>query len=181
LLAKRAGDGNDDAFQVYMARSANPPYQSMADVLGAPEYATLIRGRRANGANGAIREGGTAAHYEYLQAREELMAQLLKVMADHQLDAIVHKTVEHQPTLIKDGVNPPYLSSKGATHLNTYLIYVPSLSVPAGFTTDSLPVGITFLGRPYSDASMVKYAYAYEQATHHRRPPETTPPVAGEP
>ena len=42
------------------------------------------------------------------QPLEELMFAVLKVMADHKLDAIVHKTVEHQPTLIKDGINPPY-------------------------------------------------------------------------
>ena len=37
------------------------------------------------------------------------------------------------------------------------------------------PTGITFLGRPYADAEMLRFAYAYEQATRHRRPP-TTPP-----
>ena len=36
------------------------------------------------------------------------MINLMKVMADNRLDAIVHKSVEHQPTLIKDGMNPPY-------------------------------------------------------------------------
>ena len=86
-------------------------------------------------------------HYEYLKAREELMTNLLKVMADHRLDAIVHKAVEHQPTLIKDGVNPPYVDQKGAPHINTFLVFVPSVVVPAGFTRDNLPAGIT-LSRP---------------------------------
>ncbi len=93
-------------------------------------------------------------------------------MADHRLDAIVHKAVEHQPTLIKDGINPPYVDQKGVPHLNTFLIYVPSIVVPAGFTDDGLPAGITFLGRPYDDAAMVRLAYAYERATLHRRAPE---------
>ncbi len=93
----------------------------------------------------------------------------------HRLDAIVHKAVEHQPTLIKDGVNPPYVDQKGAPHINTFLIFVPSIVVPAGFTTDNLPAGITFLGRPYDDARMIRLAYAYEQATKHRRAPAATP------
>jgi Asp-tRNA(Asn)/Glu-tRNA(Gln) amidotransferase A subunit family amidase len=38
-----------------------------------------------------------------------------------------------------------------------------------------LPAGITFLGRPYEDAAMLRLACAYEQATSHRRPPMTTP------
>jgi hypothetical protein len=47
-----------------------------------------------------------------VQAREELMISILKVMADNKIDAIVHKSVEHQPTLIKDGINPPYTTNK---------------------------------------------------------------------
>jgi Asp-tRNA(Asn)/Glu-tRNA(Gln) amidotransferase A subunit family amidase len=54
---------------------------------------------------------------------------------------------------------------------------VPSVVVPAGFTRDNLPAGITFLGRPYDDGTMIKLAYAYEQATWHRRPPASTPPL----
>src|SRR5918999_3724190 len=109
-------------------------------------------------------------HYHALQAREELMTHLLKTMADHALDAIVHKAVEHQPTLISEGLKPPYVNYKGAPHLNTFLVYVPSVVVPAGFTRDNLPAGIAFLSRPYDDGNMIKLAYAYEQATHHRKP-----------
>ena len=109
------------------------------------------------------------------------MVAVMKVMADERLDAIVHKTVEHQPTLIKDGVNPPYVSQKGVPALNTFLVFVPVISVPAGFTTDNLPAGITFMGRPYEDGTLIRLAYAYEQGTRHRRPPETTPKLANEP
>jgi Asp-tRNA(Asn)/Glu-tRNA(Gln) amidotransferase A subunit family amidase len=56
-------------------------------------------------------------------------------------------------------------------HINTFLVFVPSVVVPAGFTTDNLPAGITFLGRPYDDANMIRFAYAYEQATRHRLTP----------
>jgi amidase len=99
----------------------------------------------------------------------------MKVMADNHLDAIVHKSVEHQPTLIKDGTNPPYVTNKGVPTLNTFLVFVPAITVPSGFTSDNLPTGITFLGRPYSDATMIKLAYSYEQSTRHRAPPKTTP------
>ena len=116
-----------------------------------------------------------------LKAREQLMTNMLKVMADHKLDAIVHKAVEHQPTLIRDGVNPPWVDQKGAPHLNTFLVFVPSVVVPAGFTADKLPAGITFFGRPYDAAAMIKFAYAYEQATHHRRAPVVTPELTAYP
>jgi amidase len=96
-------------------------------------------------------------------------------MADHRLDAIVHKGVEHQPTLIEHGIKPPFVDQKGAWHINTFLMFVPSIVVPAGFTQDNLPVGITFLGRPFDDAKMLDLAFSYEKATRHRRPPTTTP------
>ena len=47
---------------------------------------------------------------------------------------------------------------RGATQINTFLVHVPSISVPAGFTLEGLPVGITFLGRPFSDGTMIKLA-----------------------
>ncbi|MEI8152908.1 MAG: hypothetical protein WCG92_15080, partial [Hyphomicrobiales bacterium] len=64
-----------------------------------------------------------------------------------------------------------------APHINTFLMFVPSIVVPAGFTRSNLPAGITFLGRPYDDARMIRFAYAYEQATQHRRPPANLPPL----
>ena len=107
------------------------------------------------------------------------MFNVMKVMADYKLDAIVHKSVEHQPTLIKDGINPPYTNNKGVPVLNTTLVYAASMTVPAGFTSDGLPIGITFFGKPYSELTLLKLAYSYEQATHHRVPPKTTPGLAG--
>jgi hypothetical protein len=60
--------------------------------------------------------------------------------------------------------------------MNTFLIYAASMNVPAGFTAGShLPVGITFYGRPYTEPELIKLAYSFEQATHFRVPPTTTP------
>ncbi len=172
LLARRgAGDGEavGDGAAVYFARQTNPKFKTMADVRNSPDFGKVMRRPSVGERPG---EG-----LSELAARDELMIQVMKVMADNQLDAIVHKSVEHTPTLIKDGINPPYVNQKGAPHLNTFLVYVASLAVPAGFTPQGLPVGITFFGRPYSEPTMIKFAYAYEQATNHRRPPATTPPL----
>jgi hypothetical protein len=64
------------------------------------------------------------------------MVDVLKVMADNKLDDIVHKSVEHTPTLITAGIEPPFVHHKGAPHLNTFLIYASSVVVPAGFTAE---------------------------------------------
>ena len=46
----------------------------------------------------------------------------------------------------------------------------PHITVPMG-STHGLPLGLSFIGTAWSDAALIGYAYAYEQATHFRRPP----------
>ena len=50
---------------------------------------------------------------------------------------------------------------------------LPQVTLPGGFMGDRYPFGVSFLGRPWSDRRLLGLAYAYEQATHHRRPPPT--------
>ena len=172
LLAKRAGNptSGEEAFRLYFGRSGNPPFKSREEAMQSADFTQVSRGAK----NRLRTSSDPTKHYQYLIARDELMINVLKVMADKKLDAIVHKSVEHQPTLISDGLNPPYINHKGAPHLNTFLVFVPTIVVPAGFTRHSLPTGISFLGRPYDDSKMIELAYSYEQATHHRRPPAST-------
>ncbi|HEX9444720.1 MAG TPA: amidase family protein [Candidatus Binatia bacterium] len=175
LLAKRSGSyvNAEDGFKLYFGRSARAPFASRQEATKSPDFPKVMRRSQQRW----TRAEDPAKHYEYLLAREELTTNFLKVMADHRLDAVVHKAVEHQPTLIADAFKPPFVDQKGAPHLNTFLVFAPSIVVPAGYTRDNLPAGICFLGRPYDDGSMIRLAYAYEQATHHRRPPSSTTPL----
>jgi amidase len=175
LLARRAGSPTtgEESFRNYFGRSAKAPFESREQATRSADFAKVVRHSQERWK----RSPSPTQHYESLKAQDELMTNLLKVMADHRLDAIVHKAIEHQPTLIQDGIEPPFVDQKGAPHLNTFLVFVPSIVVPAGFTRDDLPAAITFLGRPYDDGNMIKLAYAYEQATHHRRPPASTTPL----
>ncbi|MCW5691975.1 MAG: hypothetical protein KIT48_06390 [Pseudolabrys sp.] len=172
LLKKRARNpDNDNEMYALYVKGTKPPFATREEVAASPLFQKVWINSQKRWCDAPSDEKQLAYH----RAREQLLTNLLKVMADHRLDAIVHKAVEHQPTLIKDGVEPPFVDQKGAPHLNTFLTNVPSVVVPAGYTTDDLPAGITFLGRPYSDARMLELAYAYEQATHHRRPPPLMP------
>jgi Asp-tRNA(Asn)/Glu-tRNA(Gln) amidotransferase A subunit family amidase len=178
-LAKRASGPSEveESWALFFARGTNAPFKSRAEMIRSPEFAKVgqITKNRLSVPLDAHR------HYEYLKARDALMISIISVMSDHRLDAIVHKTVEHQPTLIKDGVTPPFVSQRGVPNLNTFLVYVPVITVPAGMTSDNLPAGITFMGKPYEDGTMIKLAYAYEQGTHHRRTPDSTPKLPAEP
>ena len=56
----------------------------------------------------------------------------------------------------------------------------PDLIVPAGFTGDSLPVGLSFFGRAFSEPKLLSLGYSFEQATKARRRPVHTPTLAGD-
>lgn len=89
------------------------------------------------------------------------------VMDEHQLDALVMPTTS--PAWKIDLVNGG--GSRGNSARPAALAGYPAISVPAG-EAFGLPVGVTFVGRAWSEPTLLKLAYAYEQATSHRRRPE---------
>jgi Asp-tRNA(Asn)/Glu-tRNA(Gln) amidotransferase A subunit family amidase len=169
----------DEALRIYLARNPGSPLKTREDIAASPELSKSIPPSKGEQWTRPRRPTDLAQYARHLQAREQLTINVAKVMADHELDAIVHKTVEHSPTLIKDGINPPYNTGYGLLPgLNTFLVFAAAITVPSGFTTEGLPTGMTFVGRPYAEPTLLRLAYAYEQATHHRRPPTSTPALA---
>jgi amidase len=94
------------------------------------------------------------------------------VMDQHQLDALLAPT--GGPAWTTDLVNGDHYT--GGSSTPAAVAGYPAVTVPAGFVF-GLPVGVSFFGRPWSEATLVKLAYAFEQATRHRRPPRLVPTV----
>jgi amidase len=89
------------------------------------------------------------------------------VMKRLRLDALVAPT--GSPAWKTDLLNGDHFL--GASSTPAAVAGYPSITVPAGFV-DGLPVGISFIGTAWSEPRLIALAYAYEQATKHRRPPE---------
>jgi amidase len=62
----------------------------------------------------------------------------------------------------------------GASSTPAAVAGYPNVTVTMGFAA-GLPVGLSFIGRPWSEATLLRLAYAYEQGTRHRRPPRYLP------
>ena len=90
-----------------------------------------------------------------------------RLVREHNLDAIVAPTRDIPwPTDHIKGDRSDGGSSAGPAAIAGY----PDISVPMGFVS-GLPVGVSFFGRAWSEPTLIKIAYAYEQVTQHRRAP----------
>jgi amidase len=88
------------------------------------------------------------------------------------LDAVIYPTWSNPPRLIGDMQTPAGDNSQIFSPTPGW----PAITVPMGYTrNNTLPAGMTIQGRAWSEGTLIKLAYAYEQATKHRKSPESTP------
>jgi len=109
-----------------------------------------------------------------LEAEEIRMREAYdKAMRDAGIDAFILPVASFPPKLNGDRNTTP----TGVTTWIASGLHWPAAVVPMGYTYEDLPSGLQIVGRPWTDAALLEIAYAYEQATHHRHPPSTVPPL----
>jgi amidase len=132
----------------------------------------------------------SAAESEYRQMVEHTLPMLTRekraLFERHGIDALV---MPYQPmfaepivTPLESHSDPSFVrAAPGSVAPNTIGGYssegFPMIVVPMGFGTRGLPMGLAIMGRPYEDGEILGYAYAFEQATMHRRSPSSAPPL----
>ena len=158
----------------YLAeRGRNAPVHSLEEIIKSRRFHPSIQLRLQTAQDGPENGPDTAACKAEMEYRDQFRAAVAKTMDALELDAFVYPTWSNPPRLIGD-LNTPHGDNSQVFSPTTGW---PAIQVPMGYTRGTLPAGLTFFGRAWSEATLIKYAYAYEQATHHRHPPASTPPL----
>ena len=108
----------------------------------------------------------TAAFYA---TRDAFRALFVEPMEQQRLDALLYPANLARPNTHEGGLER--YGEEPGTCQESAMTGLPQVTVPAGFLGNTYPFGVSFLGRLWADRRLLALAYAYEQATHHRRPP----------
>ena len=149
------------------------PVKSLEEVIRSRRFHPSVQRRLEQSQEGSENGIDTPACASEAEYREKVRAAVLNTMSAEKLDAFVYPTWSNPPRLIGD-LNTPHGDNSQFFSPTTGF---PSINVPMGYTRGVLPAGMTIFGRPWDEATLIKFAYAYEQATRHRHPPATTPPL----
>ena len=150
------------------------PVKSLTEIVKSGRFHPSVQRRLEQAEDSAVNGPETPACKAEMTYREQVRAAVTKTMDAQTLDAWVYPTWSNPPRLIGDLNTPGGDNSQFFSPTTGF----PSIQVPMGYTRGGrLPAGITFFGRAWSEPTLIKYAYAYEQATRHRRAPDTTPPL----
>ena len=162
-----------DLNQYLAAVGAKAPVHSLDEIIKSRNFHPSIQVRLESAQTSTDVPGESAGCRSREEFREKLRSAVVKLMDEQRLDALVYPTWSNPPRLIGD-LNTPAGDNNQLFSPSTGF---PAITVPMGYTRGALPVGLQFFGRAWSEAVLIRLAYAYEQATHHRHPPSTTPPL----
>ena len=156
FMATRPADGPRSFEEVYKNRWFHPLNDLFHNIAAGPNKPEQDPG-----------------YYRQRLAQAEFQRLILNLYARHQLDFLICPDVRVLPPTYSDLESEKWTCLTFPT--NTVIAaqaHLPAMSVPAGFTDTGIPVGFELIARPYEEAALLRFAYAYEQTTRPRRPPQ---------
>jgi len=144
------------------------PMHSLDEIIKSRRFHPSIQTRLENAQAADDTPGISAGCKSREEFREKLRAAVVSLMDSRQLDVLIYPTWSNPPRLIGD-LNTPAGDNNQLFSPSTGF---PAITVPMGYARgNTLPAGLQFFGRAWSEPRLLALAFAYEQATHHRRPP----------
>jgi amidase len=164
----------------FLAQYGPAQYHSAAEyekAVGSPLPATIISSGDVNDRTDmpkvaqALIESDPQANANFFTPRQKALDAYNATLERLHLDGYVYPATQMPPP---DETMPQNGRISGGPHSDTSwvnMIGVPAVVVPGGFYPGGLPFGLEISARPWKDGDLLGWAYAYEQATRHRRPP----------
>jgi Asp-tRNA(Asn)/Glu-tRNA(Gln) amidotransferase A subunit family amidase len=163
----------------YLKAQPNPPVHSLAELIASGKYHKVSLEKFLALAEG-YENGLNEPDYKDRRIKiDDLRVQLANLMAKNNVVALLYPHQKRLPVMIGD------VNQAERNGILASLAGFPAITVPAGFSTPTqsapigVPVGIEFLGPPFSEPQLLQITYGFEQATHARKPPQSTPPLNG--
>lgn len=160
----------------FLAERPKAPVRTVQEIYESKQYHPMLVDAFEMLAAEPSRPEDNPEYYQRLAAREVFTRTVVNLLGANRLDALIYPDVQ-VPAPTREMVNTQRWTTL-TFPTNTLIAsqaWMPAISVPAGFTENKLPVGLEFVTMPYDEPTMLRLAYAFEQATLHRRPPESTP------
>ena len=118
-----------------------------------------------------------------LKTRKVTRQLIVSLMDQYELDALIYPVRTLPAWKINEGMSSSEWYEKTGAEAHNRVSAVtdlPALVVPAGFTQKGIPISLEFLGRPYSEPTLIRLASGYEHFINHRKTPPHAPPLEGE-
>jgi amidase len=161
----------------YLKAQPNPPVHSLAALIATGDYHKPTLEKFLASAQ-SYEDGLNEADYKDRRVKiDDLRVRLANAMAKNNLVALAYPHQKRLPVMIGE------MNQAERNGILAALTGFPAITVPAGFSTPTesapigVPVGIEFLGPPFSEPHLLQIAYGFERATHARKPPQSTPPL----
>ncbi|MCX6953329.1 MAG: amidase family protein, partial [Verrucomicrobia bacterium] len=173
----------------FASRGATIPVKNLTELIATGKYLGRLKDNYIR-CDALPSMDVNADYLAKLEGREVVRRVITELMDKYSLDAVVYP---HHLRLIQTiaeavpnaGATPAAggggenARPGGSARLSTVTGF-PTVIVPAGFTPDGMPLGMEIYGKLFTESKLIAIAYAYEQATQHRKIPASTPALPGE-
>ena len=159
-------------FDDYLRRTPGAEVDSLADMVARGLHHDILSGGLASSLE--VESLDTDDYRDRLAKRIEVREAVVGIMDDHRLDALIYPT-------IRQTARPVGQTQPGSNCALSAISGLPAITVPGGYASDGMPVGVEMLGRAFTESRLIALAYSFEQATHHRHSPDFTPSLVSPP
>jgi amidase len=169
-------DRSKHDIDLFLSELSDPPVRTLREVYDSGQYHRNLDLMDAIMA-GPDNPEESADYLRRFAARHEFTLTVLNVVVGNQLDLLAYPSVQVPPPTMEGRAEWSTLTFPTNTLIASQT-WMPAITVPAGFADEGAPVGLELVARPYDEGTLFRCAFAFEEASDHRRAPESCPELA---